>query len=237
MSNAHAGRRPMLTVAGLIALASMVAVFVVSGQGAGHAATGHSHAATEHSHGAVVPVQTSKAIRFHDGMRKLWEDHITWTRLAIVSFAGGLPDFDQTAARLLRNQTDIGNAIKPYYGREAGERLTALLKEHIAGAVELLKAAKAGDDNAFATAKDAWYRNGRQVARFLSSANPRFLPFARTDRLMKGHLDDTLDEAAHQLGGDFEASVRDYDHIHHHILRMSDAISDGMIRQFPARFR
>lgn len=227
----------MLTVAGLIALASMVAVFVASGPGAGHAATGHSHAAAEHSHRAVVPVQTSKAIRFHDGMRKLWEDHITWTRLAIVSFAGGLPDFDQTAARLLRNQTDIGNAIKPYYGREAGERLTALLKEHIAGAVELLEAAKAGDDNAFATAKDAWYRNGRQVARFLSSANSRFLPFARADRLMKGHLDDTLDEAAHQLGGDFEASVRDYDHIHRHILRMSDAISDGMIRQFPARFR
>jgi hypothetical protein len=237
MNDAHAGRRPMLTVAGLIALASMVAVLVVSGPGAGHAATAHSHAATAHPHGAVVPVQTNKAIRFHDGMRKLWEDHITWTRLALVSFAGGLPDFDQTAARLLRNQTDIGNAVKPYYGRKAAERLTALLKEHIAGAVELLKAAKAGDDTAFAAAREAWYRNGRQIARFLSSANPRFLPFARAERLMKGHLDDTLDEAAHQLGGDFDASVRDYDHIHHHILRMSDAISDGIMRQFPFRFR
>jgi hypothetical protein len=237
MSNAHTGRRPVLTVAELIALASLVAVFVVSGPGSGHAATAYSHAATEHGHVAVAPVHTNEAVRFHDGMRKLWEDHITWTRLAIVSFAGGLPDFDQTAARLLRNQTDIGNAIKPYYGRKAGERLTALLKEHIAGAVELLKAAKAGDDNAFATAKDAWYRNGRQIARFLSSANPRFLPFARTDRLMKGHLDDTLDEAAHRLTGDFDADIRDYERIHHHILRMSDAISTGIIRQFPHRFR
>jgi hypothetical protein len=227
----------MLTLAGLIAVASMVAVFVVSGPGSGHAATEHSHAVTKHAQPSVVPVRTSKAIRFHDGMRKLWEDHITWTRLAIVSFAGDLPDFDQTAARLLRNQTDIGNAIKPYYGKKAGERLTALLNDHITGAVELLKAAKAGDDDAFATAKDAWYRNGRQIARFLSDANPRFLPFARSDRLMKGHLDDTLDEAAHQLGGDFGASVRDYDHIHHHILRMSDAISNGIIRQFPGRFR
>jgi hypothetical protein len=234
----------MLTVAGLLALASMVAVFVVSGPGSGHAATDRSHSATEHSHsatghagGAVVPVRTNKAIRFHDGMRKLWEDHITWTRLAIVSFAGGLPDFDQTAARLLRNQSDIGNAIKPYYGKRAGERLTALLEEHIAGAVDLLKAAKAGDDNAFAAAKDAWYRNGKQIARFLSNASPRFLPFVRTDGLMKGHLDDTLDEAAHQLCGDFGASVRDYDHIHRHILRMSDAISHAIIRQFPGRFR
>jgi hypothetical protein len=237
MSNVHARRRSVVTLAGLVALASVVAIFVVSGPVAGHAATEHSHAAPAHAHDAVGPVQTNKAIRFHDGMRKLWEDHITWTRLAIVSFAGGLPDFDQTAARLLRNQTDIGNAVKAYYGRRAGERLTALLKEHIAGAVELLEAAKAGDDDAFATAKDAWYRNGGQIARFLSSANPRFLPFARMDRLMKGHLDDTLDEAAHQLRGDFGASVRDYDHIHHHILRMADAISDGIIRQFPARFR
>ena len=70
MSNAHAGRRPVLTGAGLIALASIVAVFVVSGPGSGHAAT-------EHAHGAAAPVQTSKAIRFHDGMRKLWEGHIT----------------------------------------------------------------------------------------------------------------------------------------------------------------
>ena len=237
MNNAHAGRRPTLTVAGLVALASAVAVFVVSGPGAGNAAAEHGHTATEHSNGAVVPLHTNKAVRFHDDMRKLWEDHITWTRLAIVSFAGGLPDFDTTAARLLRNQTDIGNAIKPYYGRKAGKRLTALLKAHIAGAVELLKAAKAGDDAGFASAKEAWYRNARKIARFLSIANPRFLPFARTGPLMKRHLDDTLEEAAHQLGGDFDASVRDYEHIHHHILRMSDAISTGIIRQFPHRFR
>ena len=81
-------------------------------------------------------------------MRKLWEDHITWTRLAIVSFAGGLPDLQATEARLLANQVDIGNAIKPYYGRTAGNRLTALLKEHILGAVALLQAAKSGDQAA-----------------------------------------------------------------------------------------
>jgi hypothetical protein len=230
MSDAHADRRPKARAGGLVAVVATAALLVLSAPAAGHGAT-------EHSHGDAVPIHTTQAIRFHDDMRKLWEDHITWTRLAIVSFAGGLPDFDLTAARLLRNQTDIGDAVKPYYGRKAGERLTALLKEHIAGAVELLKTAKAGDDAAFGTAKDAWYRNGRQIARFLGSANPRFLPFARIDALMKGHLDDTLDEAAHRLHGDFDADIRDYEHIHHHILRMADAISSGIIRQFPARFR
>src|SRR5829696_3935675 len=229
-SSTYAGRRTTLTLAGLLAVASMVAVLAISATQEGHATAGHAHATA-----AAAP--TAEQVRFHDDMRKLWEDHITWTRLAIVSFAAGLPDFDSTAARLLRNQTDIGNAVKTYYGRKAGERLTALLKEHIGGAVELLKAAKGGDDAGFAAAKDDWYRNGRQIARFLSGANPRFLPFARIDRLMTGHLDDTLDEAAHRLGGDFDADIRDYDHIHHHILRMSDAISNGIIRQFPGRFR
>ena len=229
-TSSHAGRRATLTFAGLLAIASMVAVLAISG-------TQEGHAAGEHSHATVASARTAKQVRFHDGMRKLWEDHITWTRLAIVSFAAGLPDFDQTAARLLRNQEDIGNAIKPYYGRRAGNHLTMLLKEHIAGAVELLQAAKAGDDAKFASAKRAWYRNGRQIARFLTDANPRFLPFAATSRLMKGHLDQTLDEAAHRLGGDFSADIRDYDHIHRHILMMADAISTGIIKQFPGRFR
>jgi hypothetical protein len=185
----------------------------------------------------VVPLHTSKAIRFHDDMRKLWEDHITWTRLAIVSFAASLPDFDQTAARLLRNQEDIGNAIKPYYGRRAGNQLTALLKEHIGGAVDLLMAAKAGEDAAFASAKRAWYANGREIARFLNGASPRFLPLAAVRRMMRGHLDQTLVEAGHRLRGEYAADARAYEQVHRHILLMADAISGAIIKQFPGRFR
>jgi hypothetical protein len=179
----------------------------------------------------------SKALLLHDRMRKLWEDHITWTRLAIVSFAAGLPDFDLTAQRLLRNQVDIGNAIKPYYGRRAGNQLTALLKEHIAGAVELLKAAKAGDTAGFDAAKTAWYRNGDQISRFLSRANPKNWPFRAVRTMMRGHLDLTLDEAAARLQGDFAADIRAYDRVHHHILMMADTLSDGIVKQFPRRFR
>jgi hypothetical protein len=226
----YAGRRTTLTLSGLLAAAGMVAVLAISGTQEGYATAGHAGA-------THAPAPPAKQVRFHDAMRKLWEDHITWTRLAIVSFAAGVPDFDPTAARLMRNQEDIGNAIKPYYGRRAGNRLTALLKEHIAGAVELLQAAKAGDDARFAAAKQAWYRNGRQIARFLSDANPRFLPFSRISGLMRGHLDQTLNEAAHRLGGDFPADIRDYDRIHRHILMMADAISTGIVKQFPRRFR
>jgi hypothetical protein len=211
-------------------IAGALAVLAISGASVGQAAG-------EHSHGSATEARSPKQLAFHDEMRKLWEDHITWTRLAIVSFAAGLPDFEQTAARLLRNQEDIGNAIKPYYGRRAGNQLTALLKEHIAGAVDLLMAAKAGDDAAFASAKRAWYANGREIARFLNAASPRFLPLAAVRRMMRGHLDQTLVEAGHRLSGDYAADVRDYEQVHRHILMMADAISGAIIKQFPGRFR
>src|SRR5690348_9226957 len=104
------------------------------------------------SHSSHAPRLNARQLAFHDGMRKLWEDHITWTRLAIVSFAGNLPDLPATEQRLLRNQADIGNAVKPFYGRKAGNQLTRLLREHILGAVALLQAAKSGDSTAIAKA-------------------------------------------------------------------------------------
>src|SRR3954471_12360959 len=81
---------------------------------------------------------------FHDAMRKLWEDHVTWTRLFIISAAAGLPDKDATTQRLLQNQTDIGNAVSSYYGKDAGTKLTSLLRDHILIAADLVGAAKGG---------------------------------------------------------------------------------------------
>lgn len=102
-----------------------------------------------HAHATAVAPPTAARKAFHDQMRKLWEDHVTWTRLAIVTFADGSPSFDATSGRLLQNQRDIGDAIKPFYGPAAGNKLTALLHDHITIAVELLQAAKAGDTDAF----------------------------------------------------------------------------------------
>jgi hypothetical protein len=179
----------------------------------------------------------ARQLAFHDGMRKLWEDHITWTRLAIVSFAGGLGDLQATEARLLANQTDIGNAVKPYYGRAAGHRLTALLRRHILGAVAVLQAAKAGDSAATTKAVAAWYANADDIADFLHAANPRQWSRADMRAMMKIHLDETLKEAQDRLGGRFAADVRDYEAVHRHILEMADMLSDGIMRQFPGRFR
>jgi hypothetical protein len=222
----HAGRRVALALAVLLASAGALAM---SEPATAHAGTHES----DHAGAAGSARQAT----LHDGMRKLWEQHVAWTRLTIVSFAGNTPELAATQARLLRNQTDIGNAIKPYYGRAAGNQLTALLREHITGAVAVLQAAKAGDAAALATAKDAWYVNGREIADFLNAANPRNWPRATLRSMMRTHLDQTIQEAVAQLTGDYAASVRTYDEIEDHILTMADTLSSGIVAQFPRRFR
>jgi uncharacterized protein YukE len=190
----------------------------------------------DHDHSVSTPGNAAQ-VAFHDAMRKLWEDHVTWTRLAIVTFAAGYAGFDATAKRLLENQEDIGDAIKPFYGDEAGDQLTALLRDHILIAVEILQAAKAGDTDAFEEASARWYANAEQIAQFLSAANPQFWPKDTLLAAMNMHLDQTLDEAAHELNGEYERSVGDYEDAHLHILAMADVLSSGIIGQFPSRFR
>src|SRR5262245_33975711 len=142
-------------------------------------------------------------LALHDGMRKLWEDHVTWTRLYIVDVTEDSPEADATAGRLLQNQVDIGDAIKPFYGDAAGDQLTALLQDHILIAADLLAAAKAGDQQGVEEASDRWYANADDIAAFLANANPDNWPLAHMQRMMKEHLDGTLAEAVANLSRDF----------------------------------
>jgi len=216
-----------------IVAAALVATVGLLALGTSSFATTRARSAATTSH-ADYDVISKRA--FHDGMRRLWVDHVTWTRLFIVSFAADLPDLQATTGRLLRNQVDIGNAIKPFYGKAAGDQLTSLLTQHILTAADLLAAAKAGDTTAFNEAKTAWYANARQIARFLHDANPKNWPLADLRSMMKTHLDLTLQEASDQLGGSYAASVAVYDEVETEIIGMADMLSKGIIKQFPGTF-
>jgi hypothetical protein len=210
-----------------LSLAAGVAATATTGGTTSQDATAQTH---------VHTVATTTKLAFHDDMRKLWEDHITWTRLFIVSFAADLPDLQATTNRLLQNQVDIGDAIKPYYGDAAGDQLTKLLTKHITTAADLLAAAKSGDQSAFDAALHDWYRNARHIARFLSEANPTNWPYAEMRSMMRDHLDLTLAEASDHLTGHYARDVADYDAVHVEILQMADMLSRGIILQFPDRF-
>jgi hypothetical protein len=180
---------------------------------------------------------TAKQIDLRSAMRKLWEDHITWTRVFIISAAGDLGDKDAATQRLLQNQVDIGNAIKPYYGAAAGDQLTALLKDHILISADVVSAAKANDQAKLADANKRWSANADQIADFLSKANPKNWPDADMRMMMHDHLKLTTNEAVARLHGDWTGDVRAYDDVHQQILRMADMLSAGIINQFPEKFK
>jgi acyl-coenzyme A synthetase/AMP-(fatty) acid ligase len=211
----------------LIALFGALVALALSG---GHDASAHDD--TSHAASAV----SDKELALRQDMRKLWEDHVTWTRLAVISLTTDAPDTQATVGRLLANQTHIGNAVKPFYGKKAGNQLTALLKEHIAIAADLIAVARKGDTAAVSSEQERWQANADAIAGFLSSANPNWKP-AATKAMMRSHLRLTTNEVVARLTKDWAADVRAYDRIHIQILHMADMLSDGLVAQFPGRFR
>ncbi|KRE53590.1 hypothetical protein [Paenibacillus sp. Soil522] len=190
--------------------------------------------AMDHRHerqGCVSPA----AVKLKEDMRRLWSDHVVWTRSYVVSALAGLEDQSVVLERLLRNQQDIGNAIKPYYGEAAGDKLAALLRDHIAIAGKLVGALKSGNQADAEKFNKEWHKNADDIAAFLSSANPNW-----TDNQLKGllytHLQLLSSDVAARLQKDWKADVAAFDKGVDHIIVLADALSEGIIKQFPQRF-
>ena len=219
----------------LIAVFSALVALAVSGGDDAHAHGNPAYAQTHATrYGHAI---SARELAFCNQMRKLWEDHVTWTRLAIISLTTGSPDTNATVARLLQNQTDIGNAIKPFYGAAAGNQLTSLLRQHILIAADLIAAAKAGDQQKLAEAQAKWTANADEIAAFLNKANPRAWKLGAMKAMLHEHLKLTTAEAVARLQGDWAADVAAYDKIHVQALHMADMLSTGIVKQFPRRFR
>ena len=183
-----------------------------------------------------MPMAENKSHELKIAMNKLWEDHVTWTRNVILCLVDGVPGADQAVKRLMQNQVDIGNAVKPYYGDDAGNKLTELLKAHIAISADVVKSAKAGNKTALDSANKKWYANADEISAFLSKANPNWA-LAEMQTMMNDHLKLTTDEAVQRIKKNYDADVVAYDKVHEEILKMSAMLADGIIKQFPEKFK
>lgn len=180
-------------------------------------------------------VYTQSAVDLRNAMRQLWEEHIVYTRNFIISSLAGLEDTDKIAERLLRNQDDIGNAIKPIYGEEAGKKLSALLRDHILIAADIVKAAKTGDNDGVARGEKRWTENADEIAVFLSGANPNW-PVQTLKNMLYVHLALTTTEVVSRLKKDWASDIEAYDKGHAHMLMFADVLTNGIVKQFSKTF-
>lgn len=179
----------------------------------------------------ITPIHCS----LRTNMRKLWSDHVWWTRDYLITAIAGMPDVTVTTARLLKNQEDIGAAIAPYYGTEAGAKLTALLKEHILIGADVVAAAKDGNDAKFKEADAKWHANADEISVFLSSANPHW-PKDAVQKMMYEHLKLTTDEASARIKKDWAGDIAAFEKVFDEIMMMADTLTQGIVLQFPGKF-
>lgn len=180
---------------------------------------------------------TQSEVKFENDFRRLWVDHVLWTSNYITSATtAGAEDQKDVLERLLRNQEDIGNAIKPVYGEDAGNKLTDLLKEHIVIAGGIVDAAKSGDQAKLDQLNKEWYRNADDIAVFLSNANPN-LKVENLKKLLYTHLEMVADDLNASLKKDWQARIVSIDDGMTHIIMMADAISEAVVKQFPEKYK
>ena len=181
------------------------------------------------------PCMSISSVQLQNALQKLWIDHVTWTRSYIVSAISGLEDQEKVLERLLKNQDDIGNAIKPYYGEEAGNRLAELLREHILIAVKVVDAAKSGNEKNLKKSNTEWYKNADDIALFLSKANPNW-SYAELREMLHIHLKLVTDQVVTRLKKDWDAEILAYDINEEHMIKFANILTSGIIKQFPNKF-
>jgi len=179
---------------------------------------------------------SKQEVRLKSDMRLVWEQHVYWTRMTIISIAFNLPDVDFVTARLLRNPTDMGNLLRPFYGNNIAAKFSNLIREHLVIGAELVKAAKAGDQKAVAEIEHRWYANGAQISEFLSTINP-FISEREFRKMFFEHLALTTREAVLMIQKDFKGSIAVFDKIEAEALQMSDTITVAIVKQFPKKFQ
>ena len=164
-------------------------------------------------------------------MRKLWSQHVYWTRFFIISTAEGLPDLKYVTNRLLENPGDFAKVLKRFYGDKKADEFKKLLTEHLQIGGDLVNADKDMNTANADKLRKKWYANADDIAKFLAAINPYWCEQKWRD-MMYSHLSMTEKEAGFRLKKDYPKDIEMFDSIEKEALGMGDYMACGIAQQF-----
>ncbi|MDD4003223.1 MAG: acetylglutamate kinase [Clostridia bacterium] len=173
----------------------------------------------------------SQQVMLSNTIRRLWFEHILWTRFFIISTAEELGDLEFVTQRLLKNPSDFGEVLGKFYDKSVADRFIKLFTDHLLIAADLVNAAKAGDSKSAEMARIRWYDNADDIAGFFAKINP-FWSERQWQQMLYEHLELTEEEAAQRLAGNYQRDIELFDDIEEQALHMADVMTRGLLRQF-----
>lgn len=154
--------------------------------------------------------------------RKLWSEHVYYTRNALISIIASLNDVPNITARLMKNQEDIGELIRPYYYDEDVDQLIILLKEHIALAANYISG-----EGSEIIAEDQWRDNAAAIVSLMESMNP--YDWAATDMqpLWTMHINHLIAQNTARRNSDWVSDITASDENYMTALEIADKFAAG----------
>lgn len=168
-------------------------------------------------------------------MRLVWEQHVYWTRILLISIAERLKDQNDVTKRLLQNPKDIADVFATYYPASVVKSITNLLTQHLIIGGELITALRDQKTQEAEKLNQQWYANADQMAKAFSDINPHYA-MGDLREMLYTHLKLTTQEVSMRLAGNYVADIESFNKVEKEALSMADYFTSGIIKQFPRKF-
>jgi hypothetical protein len=183
-----------------------------------------------------VMKETPKAVELREVLRDLWQGHIFWVRNVVLSTKLG----DAEAAKIaeenaVTNARAIADAVIPFYGKEAADKLFGLLAGHYGAIKEYMTASYSGDNAGKDASVDKIKKNATEIAVFLSSANSNW-PKETLVSLLLAHGGHHIAQINALNEKNYSSEAQIWEPMKAHMYVIADALGKGIVKQFPKKF-
>lgn len=166
--------------------------------------------------------------------RYVWDEHVFYTRNAIISILENLADAEYVTNRLIENQNNIGNLMRPYYSADVVDEYVSLLKDHIALVAEFAKAVR--DKKDIMPIQSQMQSNSAAIVSFLNTADPNRWSTTVVNNLWSKHMDYTAQQVMSRVNKEWLTDIAAADENHKVITEFADLFGNGIVFQNLEKF-